>query len=266
LSLAIILNADDFGGREENTRATIDAFEHGALTSATIFPGMPATQIAIEYAKANPRFSFGVHLTFSTEEVERPLADPAQIPALLGPDGHFLPIRTMRRRALARRLPINQLAREIEAQIAFVRDHGVAVSHVDSHRHVHKVGLLQTALRRVLPRFGITRVRNVQDVYLSPPLTSATYWLGPLWRRGLTKRFATTDHFYMATVATRERPWDVPLLERMRSVVGTMEIGVHPGFEGWRAIERLSAGRIAAGAAEEGHRLISWNDIPPRPR
>ena len=53
-------------------------------------------------------------------------------------------------------------------------DAGVPVSHVDSHRHLHKYGPFAGALRRVLPGLGIERVRNVQDVYLRRRLLSPT--------------------------------------------------------------------------------------------
>lgn len=60
----IILQADDFGYNKDTLQATIDCFERGALTSATIMPTCECTPLAIEYAKCHPEFSFGVHLTF----------------------------------------------------------------------------------------------------------------------------------------------------------------------------------------------------------
>jgi predicted glycoside hydrolase/deacetylase ChbG (UPF0249 family) len=262
--MRLILNADDFGVSEETVRATIECFERGALTSATIMAGMPATQLALDYARGRPEFSFGVHLTFVTDGVERPLADPATIPDLLGADGRFLPTGTVRKRALLHRLPVPQLERELEAQIAFVRDHGVPVSHVDSHRHVHKLAPFREALRGVLPRFDIRRVRNVQDVFLRVPLKSATYWLGPVWRRQLMRRFATTEHFYMPTT-THDTAWSGLLLARLRSLRGTLEVGVHPGYADYRDPERRSLEELARGASAGGHRLISWNELERAP-
>ena len=241
-------------------RATIECFESGTLTSATIMPGMPSAAEALEYARTRPDRSFGVHLTFVRVGSERPLADPAAIPDLLGPDGRFLPTGTIRKRALLHRLPVDQIERELEAQIAFVRDAGVPVSHVDSHNHIHKLGPFPAALGRVLPRFGITRVRNVQDVYLTRPLTSATYWLGPVWRRPLTKGFTTTDHLYMPAESPTT-DWPRPLLDRARTLSGTLEVGVHPGVSAWQATERDGVERFARAAVEEGHGLISWNEV-----
>src|SRR5438067_685210 len=116
--MQIILNADDFGQDEETCRATIECFQSGSLSSATIMPNMPATPQAIEFARAHPQYSFGVHLTFLSHGPERPVCDPSEIPDLCAEDGRFLPFRTVRARAVRHALPIEQIEREAAAQIA----------------------------------------------------------------------------------------------------------------------------------------------------
>jgi len=260
--MRVILNADDFGWDADSVRGTIECFERGALTSATIMPKMGATRQAIEYAKANPRFCFGVHLTLGGDGLEAPISDPSEVCDLVGPDGHFLQSNKVRVKALLNRISEDQLEKEIVAQIQFIRDSGVAISHVDSHGHQHKFGPVRRALARVLPRFGIKWVRGVQDVYLKKPLKSPTYWLGPVWRKGVKALFATPDHFYMPTSA-----WDVEWQERIIEVMGelpgkSMEIGVHPGFaEAWRDLERRSVQEFAQKAKAAGHELIGWKDL-----
>jgi hypothetical protein len=261
--MRVIVNADDFGGSEDTVAATTACFEEGVLTSATIMPGMPATAAAVSFARANPQFSFGAHLLVTGDGVERPLSDPDDVPGLVGEDGAFLRTAEVRKRALLGRLPADQLERELSAQIDSLRSEGVEISHVDSHRHVHKLGSVRTALGRVLPRFGIRRVRRVQNVYLGRPLTSPTYWLGPLWQRRLARTGAvTTAHFYMPT-GLADAGWDGALLERMQGLSGTLELGVHPGTEDdGRAAERTGATRFAAAARDRGHDLVPWTALP----
>jgi hypothetical protein len=257
----IVVNADDFGASAETVAATIECLEEGALTSATIMPTMPAVDDALAYARDRPDRSFGVHLTFVGNGDERCAADPGEIPALVDEAGCFPVATPVRLRALLRRLPVDQLEREIAAQLSLVRDGGVEISHVDSHRHLHKLAPFQAALRKVLPRFGIERVRTVQDVYLSRPLLGATYWVGPLWRRPLRRSFRTTDHFYMPA-STGDLGWADGLLQRVGELRGaTLEVGVHPGYDGWRDDERRSAGRLRDRAGELGHELMSWRAI-----
>ena len=150
--MLIVLNADDFGASEETVRATIECFEQRALTSATIMPGMPATEAAVAYARSRPDLSFGAHLSFVANGLERLLADAAALGGLVDDDGRFLPTGEARRRALLRRIPVEHIVREAEAQSAFLRDSGVPVSHVDSHRHMHKLGPFREALVPVLPQ------------------------------------------------------------------------------------------------------------------
>ena len=259
--MRIVVNADDFGASAETVAATIESLEEGAITSATIMPTMPAVDEALAYARGRPDRSFGVHLTFVGNGGERCAADPRDVPALVDEAGRFPPATPVRLRTLLRRLPIVQLEREIAAQLSVVRGSGVEISHVDSHRHLHKLAPFQAALRSVLPRFGIERVRTVQDVYLSRPLLAATYWVGSVWRRPLRRSFRTTDHFYMPA-STGDLAWADGLLQRVGELSGaTLEVGVHPGYDGWRDDARRSASRLRERAGELGHELVTWREV-----
>jgi predicted glycoside hydrolase/deacetylase ChbG (UPF0249 family) len=259
--MRIILNADDFGYDDDTVAATIECFETGALTSATIMPKMPATERAVDYAKANPRFSFGAHLTFVADTVEAPFSKPADIPALVRPDGRFRDSQELRLTALRGQLPVEQVEREMTLQLEFLLDQGVPLSHVDSHGHLHKFKPFVEAMRRVLPRFAIRRVRTAQDVYLRRPFKSPTYWLGGVWRRRIRRHFVTTDHLYMGNSPEDARRLAggelIPLLKGE-----TIEVGVHPGHaEAWRAEEYRAVRAFAACAVEAGHRLMTWSDL-----
>lgn len=260
--MQLIVNADDFGASEETVAATIRSFEDGLLTSATIMAGMPATDAALTFARLHPEFSFGVHLTLTGAGVERPVSAPADVPGLVDGEGRFPPTQAVRARALLRRLPAQELERELAAQIVRVRDAGVPVSHVDSHQHLHKFGSVRRAVERVLPHFGITCVRTVQDVYLRRPLASPTYWLGRRWARSLASRFVTTSHFYMPASAGDE-DWVavLDLLER-ESDDHSLEIGVHPGPSDWRLSEQRELARFVAAALARGHALRTWAELP----
>lgn len=259
--MRIVINADDFGLSAETVAATIECFEAGALTSATIMATMPAAGEALAFARGRSDASFGVHLTFVGKGDERPAAPLGEIPALVDDAGRFPAVNSARVRALLRLLPVEQIEKEIAAQLSAVRAAGVSVSHVDSHKHMHKLAPFRTALRNVLPRFGVERVRTVQDVYLRRPALGATHVAGSLWRRPLRRSFRTTDHFYMPA-STHDVGWAEDLLARVGTLSGeTLEVGVHPGFDDWRDDERRSAERLGARARELGHELVSWREI-----
>jgi hypothetical protein len=258
--LQLIVNADDFGQSDETVDATIECFKAGALTSATLMPGMPASERALEFARAHPEHGFGVHLTLSADPARRPLADPELVPCLVHTDGTLLSTREVRAKALAGRLVPEQLEREIEAQVRSVLGSGVPVSHVDSHRHLHKFAPVRAALANVLPRLGIRRVRAVQDLYVSRPLTSPTYWLGRRWAASIRRAFETTEHFFMPSKMAS--PWSeaaAGLVARLEG--GSLEIGVHPGFvEDWRDRDRTSVVELVRTVGGRVQ-LVDWRTL-----
>lgn len=259
--MLIITNADDFGMDEETVRATIECLDRGALTSATIMPHMPATNLAVEYAKAHPEMSFGAHLTYVADTIESPVCPPATLPTLTTSDGRFRDSRTIRVRALREAIPPAEIERETTAQLQRLLDLGVRLSHVDSHGHLHKFGPFRRALANVLPRFGITKVRTVQNVYIRKPLTSPTYWLGRIWRRKIMRAFTTTEDFFMPRSGSSDTSWPAELAAR-RATAATMEVGVHPGYtEPWRDAERRAIQEFASAARDAGHRLIGWREL-----
>jgi predicted glycoside hydrolase/deacetylase ChbG (UPF0249 family) len=223
-------------------------------------PDAPASAEAIAFARGASDVSYGVHLTFVGDGPERPVSPPADVRTLVDGSGRLQRTNRVRLAAVLGRLSIPEIEREIAAQIDWLRSHGIEVSHVDSHRHLHKYGPFREALGRVLPKLGVHRVRNVQDVYLRRPIVSPTVWLGRRWRADLTRRFVTTDHFYMPA-STGDTSWTALL--RGQSPRGqTLEIGVHPGeTEDWRQLEAQGAVEFAGEAMAAGHRLVTWREI-----
>jgi hypothetical protein len=257
--MKIILNADDFGFSDETVDATIECFERGALTSATIMPNMSATARAVEYALTHPEYSFGIHLTFVTDTSERPLLNPDRIPQITDAYGRFLSSKTVRIKGLLNLLPQDQIEAELIAQLNYFKERELKISHVDSHKHLHKYASFRKVLWRVLPRFGVDRLRTAQDIYVRKPLTSLNRWIGPVWRRKIRRCFRTTEHFYMPTAAGDPVWWNrLPLALPGNS----LEIGIHPGrIEPWRDRERQNIIAFAERVRQNGHSLINWNEL-----
>lgn len=257
--LRVITTADDFGYSDDTVDATIECFEEGALTSASIMANMPATRRALDFAKSHPQFSFGVHLTFAGDGTERPASELSPNSRLLMPSGGFASARRIRLQAILGMLSRSDIESEVRAQIESVMSHGVPVVYVDSHKHLHKLEPFRSILGRVLMDYGIERVRNVQDIYLTSPGWSVTYWLGGRWRKDLMRRHRTTYHFFMPTT-TGDVGWSERLVSELSA--GTLEIGVHPGWnEPWRDQERKDILEFAGLGRRRGIELIGWNAI-----
>src|SRR4030042_3518221 len=82
----LIINADDFGCSDDTVEETIECFDAGVLTSATMMPNMPAFERAAVFAREHAEFSYGLHLCLTDE---RPVSNPAAIPTLIGPGDCF---------------------------------------------------------------------------------------------------------------------------------------------------------------------------------
>ena len=231
----LVLHADDFGASADTVRATIDCFEQGALTSASIMPPCPATAEAIAFASSAP----GPRLrrpsdVRAREGDERPLSEPDGSPgSWTRTDGSSrrgrsalvrfcgaCPSSRSRARSPRRSPPCATRASSLPRRLAPPCPQAAGPS-----------GGARPCAACVRDR----RVRAVQDVYLRKPRTSPTYWLGGRWQKALARAFTTTAHMYMPTSAG-DVAWEQPLAEIARELDGTLEVGVHPGYQAdWRA-------------------------------
>ncbi|MDR0940068.1 MAG: ChbG/HpnK family deacetylase [Mediterranea sp.] len=256
----IILHADDFGYDEETTKATIELFDEGALTSATIMPNMPATALAIEYAKNHPEFSFGVHLTYVDGLL--PLTPAYQIRTLVDDYAQFLPSREVRKKALTLRIRSGEIVSETMNQINRLRNSGVEISHLDSHGHLHKFPAFLLAMREVVKRTGIYKIRRVQNMFVHRPTISLSGILNSLFNMYIAKNFETTDYFYMPA-NQMDIFWGEAINRQMESLrpEATIEIGVHPGHvDAWRSDEYRDMLHFVQMINRDKHRFINWNN------
>ncbi len=260
--MKIILNADDFGFDHNTVKATIDCFERGALTSATIMPTAPAVQEAIVFAKRNTQFSFGVHLTYCDG------LSPASefinnIKSLVNKSGKFLPSNFIRLKSLSHLTVKKHIINETRKQIELLLDAGISVSHVDSHGHIHKIPIFIDALEETLSYYGLKKVRKVQDLNIAKEKSLILHSLNKKWDSLIKTKFTTTSKFYMPA-STMDTNWAKQILLKIDDVDSqkTIEIGVHPGTnEHWRESEYQDIIEFSNLISATKHFKINWNDI-----
>ena len=232
----LIVNADDFGLDDHTVEWTIKGFECGALTSATIMAGMPATGKAVEYAKAHPQFSFGVHF-YLVDEI--PMCRPDEIPSMIDPKtGRLWQTRKFIVRNFLGLVSVEDLIREMRTQYLAIKDAGVTISHVDGHGHNHRLPQSIKALVELKDELGFAKVRRCQDLSVVGGKLGLLSRLinGPMQKRLAGAGFVMTDHFLMNAGRTNDPKWFSKALESLPE--GVTEIGVHPGIdEEWRRID-----------------------------
>ena len=225
----LIVNADDFGLDEHTVAWTIKGFDCGALTSATIMAGMPATEKAVKFAKGHPQFSFGVHFYLVDE---KPMCNPFEIPSMIDPKtGKLWVTRQFILRNFAGLIKVEDLKREMRAQYLAIKNVGVPISHVDGHGHNHRLPQSIRALAELKDELGFLKVRRCQDLAVVGGKLGLLSRVinGPMQKRLDKARLKSTDHFLMNAGHSSDPRWFSKSLESLPD--GVTEIGVHPGAD-----------------------------------
>jgi hopanoid biosynthesis associated protein HpnK len=236
VSAAVIINADDFGLTPGVNRGVLSAFREGVLTSTTMLVNLRFFDDAVALARDNPDLPVGIHLSLLWG---RPVADPAHVPSLVGPDGAFpRSLATLVRRYVFGRLRQDEVRCEFRAQVRKFLDAGLRPTHLDTHKHVHALPGILRALLAVGAEFGIRKLRlpyenGVGRGRPSPLLAAQRSLVRALCRGSRTvlsrEGFKTTDHFL--GIGHMER-LDAPVLGRILEGLpsGVTELMCHPGY------------------------------------
>jgi predicted glycoside hydrolase/deacetylase ChbG (UPF0249 family) len=155
----LILNADDFGLTRGVNRAIAELHAAGALTSATLMASGAAFDDAIAVAHAHPTLGVGCHIVLTDGT---PISPPEKIPSLLGPDRKaFRPSLASFLLAVARgQISEAEVLREALAQIERLQQHGIVITHLDTHKHTHILPSIARPLLTAAEHAGIPAVRN----------------------------------------------------------------------------------------------------------
>lgn len=153
----LIVCADDFGGDLAVNEAVEAAHRDGILTCASLIVAGPAAADAVRRARRLPRLRVGLHLMLVEGD---PVLAPEELGPLLRHDGRFdrnqvrAGLRYFFRPGMRRRLEA-----EIEAQFAAFRATGLALDHVNAHKHMHVHPTIARLILEIGRTYGIRAVR-----------------------------------------------------------------------------------------------------------
>ena len=175
----LIVNADDFGYTSGVNRAIVEAHSRGVVTSSTLMANGPAFAEAVHLAKAVPNLSVGCHLVLTDGE---PVLGAEQLPSLTAADHFRDGMVSFAARAIAGGMDASEIIHEASAQIRKIQSAGIAVSHIDTHKHTHLFPRILRPLLRAATDCGVRAVRNPFGPRL--PLRSSHLLARPgLWAR-----------------------------------------------------------------------------------
>jgi hopanoid biosynthesis associated protein HpnK len=171
----LIVTADDFGLHPSVNAAVARAHRDGILTAASLMVGAPAARDAVDLAHASPGLRVGLHLVLADGASVLP---PRTIPDLVDAQGRF-GARMAGDGARFFCLPRvrRQLALEIRAQFEAFAVTGLALDHVNAHKHFHLHPTVLSLILGIGREFGLRSVRLPRET--GPPGVSSTWWLRP---------------------------------------------------------------------------------------
>ena len=156
----LVVNADDFGMADSINEGILEAHRRGIVTSTTLLANGSAFDAAVAMARSAPKLGVGVHLNLTQGA---PVADAAQVPSLVAGGEFARPPAVLLRGVLSGRVRLDDLERELSAQIEKVRAAGIAITHLDGHKHVHMLPRVFPVVLRLAKRFGVPAVRRATE-------------------------------------------------------------------------------------------------------
>lgn len=279
MSCRLIVHADDYGISESVNNGICLAHQEGILTSSSIMASGAAFEHGVDLLRRNPSLDVGIHLTLIEES---PLLPKGMIPSLVGEDGLFFDhATTFIKKYLAGRIRLSQIRKELEQQIRKVLDAGIAISHLDSHQHIHALPGIRSTIIELAEEFGITAVRLPSERFQRYMFRDAgsISRLGQLLvlkafcSIGSWKRIKSPDYFvgfYFGGKVTHRNL--LTILESLPAD-GVCELMCHPGMPeeenryahwGYRQSDELEAllkPEIAQLLKEKGVTLVSYKEL-----
>ena len=211
--MKLIINADDFGLSEHNSRAIAEAFARGYITDTTAMATGEWLDEALSLAKEEGFFDrIGIHLNL-TEGV--PLTEEMKHCPMFVENGSF-------HKHPSRLHPLTKeeedaVYRELTAQVKKLTGAGLTITHADSHHHIHTGPFLIPIVLRVCQENGIEKIRlhrNLGKIVFYKRIVKKRY-NKYLWKHGMK----TTEYFGSLEDAL------------LCGTPGVTEVMVHPDYD-----------------------------------
>ncbi|VBB06853.1 glycoside hydrolase/deacetylase beta/alpha-barrel [Lucifera butyrica] len=242
----IIINADDFGLHEKVNLGIIEGYKNGCITSTSLMAGGPAFQHAVDLTGGNPGLGVGVHLTLVGAQ---PVAPAGEIASLVNEDGNFAAgYGDFFKQFFAGRIRLKDVRLELTAQIEKIRAGGVAITHVDSHQHLHILPGIFDIVLDLCDQYSIPAMRIPDEaifffggyprkLFRTLARNGLTFLAGRARKRAKRRGLAIPDHFFgMLAGGNMQAEYLLNIVRRLPD--GTAEIMIHPGLENQSLNER----------------------------
>jgi len=132
--IRLITRADDAGSARTADRAILETIERGIVRNVSLMAVGPSIEHAAELLAGRADVCFGVHATLNAEWADvrwGPLTPPEAVPSLVEAGSGRFP-RTPQA-FLARKPVLDEVMKELQAQLDRLRSLGFAIAYADTH-------------------------------------------------------------------------------------------------------------------------------------
>jgi chitin disaccharide deacetylase len=263
----LILHADDLGVAHSENAASFDALDKGTINSASIMIPTPWVTEVARYAQAHPNADLGLHLTLTSEWESFRWGSTAprdQVPSLHDADG-TLPRDT---RTVATRAKLDEVEKELRAQVDRAYAIGIKPTHVDSH-----MGALFNT-----PELMATYVKVARAYKL--PFLGFIATPRPGTQAVVTSQDIVPDTVVIADESIPKERWNQFYLDAVKNLKpGLTELIVHLGYDdaelravtvnheaygsAWRQrdVDVLGSAAFKQALKDNGVVLVTWREI-----
>jgi predicted glycoside hydrolase/deacetylase ChbG (UPF0249 family) len=192
---------------------------------------------AIQLARATPTLDLGVHLTLTEE---RPVLESNEIPTLLDEHGHFhRDARTFVTHYVTRRISLDEIRRELDAQISKVAEQSVRISHLDGHQHLHMVRGIRRVVGELAKKHKVRAIRFPRERMRGYMFLDMNNWprllellaLNVFCTVAQTDGVRRPDYFFGFVFGGRLTKENLANILEHLPVTGTCELMCHPGLD-----------------------------------
>ncbi|MEN2490441.1 polysaccharide deacetylase family protein [Flavobacterium sp. B11] len=131
-SKLLIIHADDAGLSHSENQATINTLQNGSVNSYSIMVPCPWFFEMATFAKNNPNYDCGIHLTLTCEWENYkfgPILPLSEVSSLVDQNGYFYKTR----QDFKNNAKPSEIKKELTAQIEKALQFGIQPTHLDSH-------------------------------------------------------------------------------------------------------------------------------------
>jgi hypothetical protein len=211
----LIVSCDDLGMHESVNVAVFEAVQEGIASSASLMVPCPAAEPAMQMLSRTPSVPFGIHLTLTRDGPGHrwaPIAPAAHVPSLVEETGLLLTSAAAPQ--LLSRARLEDVERELRAQIDVVARSGLTPTHLDWH---------------VLADGGRPDFLDLTMALAREHGLAARVWLEPGRRTARGRGLPVVDHDFLDSFVLPVAGKAERYVQALRSLpAGLSEWAVHP--------------------------------------